>query len=432
MTAQILIIGFVAIEVLLDIVLDVLADNQRKVPLPESVADVYDADKYAEYFAYVSEGKKASTVYGAIDAIVLIAVLFSGFFVVVDEFFGGNVYLVAVATFFPIWAISAIERTILSYYLTFFVDDRYGLNKLDRKGFAKDTAITELPSLVLALALLLFFVFVGENLPVWSDGFDVGLAPAIGICAAIVVGTIVILAVAAALSVFTMMKRYTFTPMPASELRSDIEKLIEGSRKKIRQIYVYDESSKSTEKNAFLLSLFGYRFFGVADNFVNENSQRELLAVLSHEVGHLKHRRNAWNYGMYVIYGVLFAVAVAVIVNPGPILFLVDWTQESFGIKTLNYVLILSVLGIVSKPFYCAVQVYSNCMARLEEYEADCEAVRNGYEYELEETLKHLERDELMTVNPHPLIEFLEYDHPGLANRIAAMREAAVKKDGAS
>lgn len=425
MTAQILIVGFAVFKILFNVVLNALADKQRKVPLPASVADVYDADKYAEYLAYVSDRKKAKTVYRVVDTAILAFVTFSGYFVAVDGIGGGNVYAVAVITFFLFWTVGTIERTILSCYLTFAVDEKYGLNKLDKRGFAKDAALEELPSLALTLALLMFFVFVGEGLPSWTGGFSVGIAPAAGICAAIAAGYGVFTVAAAAISVFTMMKQYKFEPFPEGELRSDIEGLVEGSRKKIRQIYVYDESSKSTEKNAFLARIPGYRFFGIADNFLNDNSHRELLAVLSHEAGHLKHKRNAWNYGLYAIFCALFVVAVLLIVNPAPVLFLVEWTQESFGIQTLNYVLIVDVLGTVMRPFAYAIGVYSNCKSRSEEYEADREAVRNGYGLELEETLKRVERDELMNVNPHPVIEFLEYDHPGLANRVTAMREAA-------
>lgn len=425
MTVQMLIVGFAVFKVLFNAALNAWAEKQRKVPLPESVADVYDANKYAEYLAYVSDKKRANTVYRVVDAVILAIVVFSGYFVAMDEIAEGNVYVVAAISFLLFWAIDAIEHTILSYYLTFTVDEKYGLNKLDRRGFAKDTALDEIPSLILGLALMLFFVFIGEGLPAWTNGFRVGIAPAVGICVAVAAGIGVFTIVAAALSVFTMMKQYKFEPMPEGELRSDIERLVEGSRKKIRQIYVYDESSKSTAKNAFLAKIPGYRFFGIADNFLNDNSHRELLAVLSHEAGHLKHRKNAWDFGAYLIFCALFVCAVLVIVNPGPVLFLVDWTQESFGIQTLNYVMILSVLGVVVKPLSYAIGVYQNCRSRFEEYEADREAVRNGYGRELEETLKRAERDVLMNVNPHPVIEFLEYDHPGLANRVIAMREAA-------
>ena len=37
--------------------------------------------------------------------------------------------------------------------------------------------------------------------------------------------------------------------------------------------------------------------------------------------------------------------------------------------------------------------------------------------------------DELINVNPASIIEFLEYDHPGMYHRIKAIMEANQKKD---
>ena len=69
--------------------------------------------------------------------------------------------------------------------------------------------------------------------------------------------------------------------MPDGDLRVKIMSLQEGSKKKVRKIYIYDESKKSTSKNAFLLKFLWHREFGIADNFMNENEEEELLAVLS-------------------------------------------------------------------------------------------------------------------------------------------------------
>ena len=92
------------------------------------------------------------------------------------------------------------------------------------------------------------------------------------------------------LSLLVMRKKYTFTEMEDGELRSQIEAYASEAKKKVRHIKIYDESKKSNDKNAFLLKFLWIREFGIADNFINENSEDELLAVLLHEIGHLKHK----------------------------------------------------------------------------------------------------------------------------------------------
>ena len=68
--------------------------------------------------------------------------------------------------------------------------------------------------------------------------------------------------------------------------------------------------------------------------------------------------------------------------------------------------------------------VFRNYTSRCEEYEADRNAVSEGYGEPLIKTFKELSNDELVDVNPADVIEFLEYDHPGMYHRICAIRKA--------
>ena len=70
------------------------------------------------------------------------------------------------------------------------------------------------------------------------------------------------------------------------------------------------------------------------------------------------------------------------------------------------------------------VNVFESYKSKWEEYEADREAVKNGYGEVLITTFKTLSSDELVNVNPHPFIEFTQYDHPGMYRRIKAIKEA--------
>ena len=68
--------------------------------------------------------------------------------------------------------------------------------------------------------------------------------------------------------------------------------------------------------------------------------------------------------------------------------------------------------------------LFSNWKSRREEKEADLNAVKEGYGEELIATFKRVSDDELIDVNPAPVIEFCEYIHPGMYQRIKYIREA--------
>ena len=222
--------------------------------------------------------------------------------------------------------------------------------------------------------------------------------------------------------------QYKFTPMEEGELRSKINALQESSKKKVKRIYVYNESKKSVSKNAFLLKFLFYREFGIADNFLNENSERELLAVLSHEIGHLKHKKNAMDYCKYVFF-VLLLVGFWVMLAfpemaPQESVFF-DWINRSFNTTVPNYYIVLSMILGIGKPLISLLGIFGNYRQRKEEYEADREAVKNGYGEDLIATFKRMSSDELIDINPHPLMVILYHDHPTIYQRIVAIRKAA-------
>lgn len=404
-----------------------LADRQRRLPLPPEVSDVYDAERYRRYLGYVAEHKKLGLAESAVSLLILMGLLYSGLYGPIERTCGGNPYLILFATFGLFRAAEILPEIAFSWYDTFRIEEKYGLNKMDEKEFARHTALSILSEAVLSLSLLLLFAFVGEHLPQWTDGFSLAPGRVVLLVAGIAALTAAAVLLLSLFSLFILKRQYHFTPFPEGGLKDKIMALQEGSRKKVRILNVYDESRKSTAKNAFLLKSLWHREFGIADNFLTENADRELLAVLSHEIGHLKHRKNALDLLRYAAIGLAFALFALLLRHPSPVLCLTAWTRESFGIAKNNYVLLTEVLGAVLTPAGFAAGLIGNYRSRREEYEADREAVKNGYGEELIATFKRISSDELVNVNPHPVIEFLDYDHPGMANRIRAIRSAAAQ-----
>lgn len=424
MTARILLIFLLVVSVLYELMTMYIAAQQRKKPLPAEVADVYDADRYQKYLSYVADHRKTGLILSAVNMAISTSLYLSGLYAHIERL-TGNPYLIFFLTQAVFWIISTAIDVIDDYHDKFVIDERYGLNKQDKKGFVKDKALDILQELVLLCGLGTLVVFIGEHMDQWTNGFSVTLGKAV-LIALIIAAVIALFVVGAALlSLWVMKRQYTFTPLPDGPLHDRIIQLKASSKKKVRIINVYDESKKSTSKNAFLLRFLWHREFGIADNFLNENAEDELLGVLSHEIGHLKHKKNFLNYLSYAFLALLFVLAVMVIHKPGFVLCINTWIRDSFGITTNNYYLIITVYASILTPVGKAISIFRNYRSRQEEHEADREAVRNGYGEALIRTFKKLSSDELVNVNPHPLIEFLEYDHPGMYQRIKAIREAA-------
>ena len=85
------------------------------------------------------------------------------------------------------------------------------------------------------------------------------------------------------------------------------------------------------------------------------------------------------------------------------------------------------IIMILMRPIIAAINIFNNYISRSEEYEADDNAVKEGYGQALITTFKQLSSDELIDVNPASLTEFLTYDHPGMYHRIAHIEQEMKK-----
>ncbi|MBQ8128818.1 MAG: M48 family metalloprotease [Clostridia bacterium] len=320
MDAKALIVLVTLVELAFGLIKQKLADRQRRLPLPPEVADVYDADRYRRYLEYVAEHKKLGLAESAVSLLILLGLLYAGIYPGIERSCGGNPYLILLATFGLFRAAEILPEIAFSWYDTFRIEEKYGFNKMDGKEFARHTALSILSEAVLSLSLLLLFAFVGEHLPRWTDGFSLAPGRVVLLVAGIAALTAAAVLLLSLFSLFILKRQYHFTPFPEGELKDKIMALQEGSRKKVRILNVYDESRKSTAKNAFLLKFLWHREFGIADNFLTQNADRELLAILSHEIGHLKHRKNALDFLRYAAIGLAIALFALLLRHPSPVL----------------------------------------------------------------------------------------------------------------
>ncbi len=424
MSARVLIFLIALLDFVIQLVKTYLSDLQIKKPLPAEVADIYEPERYQEYLNYRMDNRKCGLFFTGISLPLMTLLIFSEIFNAIEKFAGHNPYYIFIITLLIFYGIEIFISIVEDYYDTFFIEEKYGLNKQSKKDFAKDTILDIAQSLLLLICFGLFITFVGERIPTWTKDFTISFWKALLLGVTIIFSLLCVVFAGALLSLLVLRLQYKFTPLPDGQLKDKIMALQESSKKKVKHLYVYDESKKTTSKNASLLRIFWYRAFFIADNFVNENSEDELLAVISHEIGHLKHKKNLLNYINYLQIVLLAAVIVSVISRPEIIFQVNKWIRASFNITVNNYLVWVAVISSMFTPIFDISEIFNNYRSRQEEHEADREAVKNGYGDALIATFKRMGSDELINVNPHPVIEFLDYDHPGMYQRIRAIKQA--------
>ena len=310
MDVRILLLTLIVAKFAWELLLDALSERQRKKPLPDVVKDVYDADGYAEYFEIVAEERRLGLAEKASRLAVDVALLFSPLFVLIDFLIGQNVYLAFALTSVVVGIAYVPADFAAAWWYEMRVEGKHGLSRQSAREFALDYLGDAAGRFALVLAFGLGVAFVCEHAFDWTNGFSLGVAGSLAVCAA-VVGAFLALALAATVAKYYLdRRRLSFADLPEGPLRGDIERMLSGCPKKVHAISVYDESSRSNSKNALVMRLPWRREIAIADNFVNENDHRELLAVVAHEIGHLRRRKDAVDALSWLGTAAIFFVAL--------------------------------------------------------------------------------------------------------------------------
>ncbi|MBR4462511.1 MAG: M48 family metalloprotease [Erysipelotrichaceae bacterium] len=424
--------GLICLSQLFSIIKIIITDRQQHLPLPEEGKEIYSPEKYQEFLNYEHDYHPVTALKKIVSLISDALILYLPFFLWMEKLGGGNVYKETILTTVILETFNAIVMLPFSYYSTFVIEEKYGKNKTDQKQFFKDRLLEMMSEMVISLPLLLLLIYIIEHLSAWTHGFAISYRHSFLFAFLLVAAVAAVVFALSIIAYLIQRKQYHYHDLEEGELLEQIKGLLKGCKKKVRRIEVYDESRKSVDKNAYMLKILWYRAIGIADNFLAENSRNELLGVLAHEVGHLKHKKDLLDYLLYLPLLLLVLGIALLLPNMNAILAIlseiISGINTQFNLHSLNYHLLLICLGHLLEPLALLMKLFGNYVSRHNEYEADLNAVKEGYGEELIATFTRMSTDELVDINPARIIEILDYDHPGMINRIKAIRKANQKK----
>ena len=129
-----------------------------------------------------------------------------------------------------------------------------------------------------------------------------------------------------------------FTPLEDGEFKNKIYDLVSKQGFKLKGVYIMDASKRTTRANAFCLG-DKEKEICIDDNMFKNYSDKEILAVFSHELGHAVYNHNQqlklMNYFKMTLFFILFIV---VVIDPT--------LYRDFGINQLNYYMIMILLNL--------------------------------------------------------------------------------------
>ena len=176
--------------------------------------------------------------------------------------------------FFALNIITTLLGLPISYYSTFVLEEKFGFNKQTVKLWVTDMLKGQALMVVFGAPLLSAFLAIiqktGNSFFYYLWLFGIGVQ----------VFTITIYPIAI-LPLFNKL-----SPLEEGSLKTGVEGLAKRLNFPLKELYVIDGSKRSAHSNAYFYGLPWKKHIVIYDTLIEKSETEEVVAVLSHELGH--------------------------------------------------------------------------------------------------------------------------------------------------
>lgn len=399
-----------ALNFALELALDVL--NLKHVAkhktIPPQFSDQISENSFHKSREYATTKLKFSIFSRCVSTIILFSFLQSGLLNHIHQLLSSYTRGLTLSVAFIL--ITGLFFTLTSLplrlYSTFVIEQKFGFNKMTWQLFVQDMLKSSLLSLLIGVPILyMIFAFMSyteKSWWLWTWGFIVALQ--------------FLLMILYPTFIAPLFNR--FIPLAQGSLRSEIEALARKINFSLADIFTIDGSKRSGHSNAYFAGLGRFRRIVLFDTLISQLSEKELLAVLAHEMGHnIKHHITKG-----IILGSLMSLIGLYILAQ-----LKSWPEFylTFNVPQSDHTA-LFIFAVVSDVFTFFLTPVFNSISRHHEYEADRFAAESTTDPDSMQTaLIKLSKENLSNLYPHPWYSFFHYSHPTTSERISALQRIA-------
>lgn len=298
----------------------------------------------------------------------------------------------------------------LSYYSGFVLPHRYGLSTQTPGAWLWDRAKGALLGGVLGGVILEVMYWLLRVAPqswwLWTAGVMLLFTVVLGLLAPVLI--------------FPLF--YKFKPLADEELTQRLTRLAEQAGTRVRGVYSFDMSSKTTAANAAVMGLGRTRRIVLGDTLLDNFSADEIETVLAHELGHHVHG----DLGKGVLVQSALTLAGLWLAH-----LVMSWGVAFFRYEGLADPATLPLLALAFGVFGLATMPLGNAYSRWRERLADSYALATTRKpTDFASAMTRLANQNLTDADPEPWVEFLFASHPSISRRVA-MAQAFARANGA-
>jgi len=294
--------------------------------------------------------------------------------------------------------INTLVELPLSLYEKFVLDTKFGFNRTSVGLYIKDTLITMTLVALLGGAVIWGVTAIIASAALWWFWTFLFL-----------------FAVVVALNMLFPTLRALFfdklTPLEDETLAGEIDTLMQKTGFVSSGVFVSDASKRDTRLNAYFGGLGKSKRVVLYDTLLEKLEDRELLAVLGHELGHFAHGDLYKNIG--IVGGVLFFM-LALFGNLPESLFMHLGVGNTPAVTVILFLLFMPLVSFFIMPLM-------GLISRHNEYEADRSGGELVGKLYLANALRKLVTENRSFPLSHPLYIFFYYTHPPVIERLRAL-----------
>ena len=303
-----------------------------------------------------------------------------------------------------------------SLYQTFGIEQRFGFNKMTGRlwlaDLLKSALVGALIGLPIAALILWLMGTAGQRWWLWAWAAWMGF-------------NLVLLMVYPSFIAPLFNK---FKPLEDESLKTSVTALMQRCGFAAKGLYVMDGSRRSAHGNAYFTGFGAAKRVVFYDTLLARLSQRQVDAVLAHELGHFKHKHIVQRIVL------MFALSLAGFALLGW-LSGQTWFYTGLGAPPFmallpdgrpapNDALALLLFMLAMPVFSFFVAPLSAQLSRRHEFQADAFAVAQTSGADLSAALLKLYEDNASTLTPDPVFVKFYYSHPPASERLARLQPA--------
>jgi len=384
-----------------------LEKHGRKVPA--AFEGMIDENELIKISQYTTDNIRFKRVEGSMGRMLFLFIILSGILPWLAEAVDHYHFLLAGLLFFGAPGIvEAFAGLPFDYYHSFVLEEKYDFNTKTLNIWFSDIVKSFLVMIVLGAfllsALLLMLKYMGQSWWIWAWIVLLMFQLLMTILYPTVIAPIF----------------NKFTPIEDDDLIAGIEKLAKGEGINVEGIYQMDATKRTRHTNAYLSGLGKAKRIVLFDSLIQAHSHEEILAILAHEIGHLKKNHiKKQLVAVSLVSLLLFYLASKLLVW--------DVMYTSFGFSNMSQYVGLFLVSVLWGPLSFFLSPIGMAVSRRFEREADVfsrHALKTAKP--LSNALKKMARENLSNLTPHPLYVCFNYSHPPLLERVEYLDKLAL------